>query len=52
MLGGATQGYGTAGNAIAPAPGNALAAPENDLAPWRSTRRALDPNMFRMRRFT
>lgn len=43
-------GYGTAGNAISPAPGNALAAPQNDLAPWRSTRRALDPNMFRMRR--
>ena len=40
------------GNAIAPTPGNALAAPENDLAPWRSTRRPLDPNMFRMRRFS
>lgn len=49
---GAPEGDYT-GNAIAPAGGNALSAQGNALdqwQPWRSTRRAIDPNMFRMRR--
>lgn len=51
-MGAPSGDYAQAGNAMAPAPGNALAAPQNDLAPWRSTRRPIDPNMFRMRRLT